>query len=192
MERLLLLVCAAAMLCGFSRYSNENWQEYARGKEIAEATPTMVWLVSISLIGLSFVFIGLNFLSLTDLIDEGGELFLYLSAALSLAAASIIGVVVLAHKYVEYLLDRGLIKGFRYSLLLPLWVLFVIGFFGVELPRVNWVWSQEYRLAQRAAYRLIPAERVTPADMRPASDSEILPETVPEILPKLEIRDSVN
>lgn len=173
------------MLYGFSRYSNDDWQKYTRGKEIAEATPTMVWLVSISLIGLSFVFIGLNFLTLTDLIDAGGELFLYLSAALSLAAASIIGVVVLAHRYVGYLVDRNLIKDLRYSLLLPLWVLIMTGFFGVELLKANWAWAQEYRLAQMTAHKQrpekhLPAERVTPADLRPAPESEILPEKLPD------------
>ncbi len=118
---------------------------------------------------------------LTDLIDDTGELFLYMFAALSLVAASIIGVVVLSHKYVEYLLDRGLIKDVRYSLLLPLCVLFMIGFFGVKLLKANRAWSCEYRSSQRAAYRLIPAEMVTPADLRPASDSGLLPENLPEI-----------
>ena len=185
METFLSLVCAAAMLYGFSRYSNDDWQRYARGRGIAAATPTMVWLVFVALVFLSFAFIGLNFLTLTDFIDAGGELFLYLSAALSLAAASIIGVIVLAHKYVEYLLDRDLIKDFRYSLLLPLWALIMVGFFGVELLKANWAWAQEYRLTQMAAHkhrpeRHFPAEKVTPADLRPASESEILPEILPE------------
>lgn len=180
MGTFLSLVCAAVMLYGFSRFSSRDWQGYARGQEIAAATPKMVSLVSVSLIGFSFVFIGLNFLALTDLIDAGGELFLYMFGALALAAAAILAVVVLAHKYVGYLVDHNLIKDFRYTLLLPLWALIMIGFFGSELLKANWAWSREYRSAQMSAYRLIPAEKVTPADLRPASESEILPEILPE------------
>ncbi|HOT28758.1 MAG TPA: hypothetical protein PLU72_11255 [Candidatus Ozemobacteraceae bacterium] len=72
METFLSLVCAAVMLYGFSRSSSQDWQRYKRGKEIAEATPTMVWIAFLSSIGLSFAFIGLNFLTLThfDMTDE--------------------------------------------------------------------------------------------------------------------------
>jgi len=185
METFLSLVCAAVMLYGFSRYSNDDWQKYARGKEIAEATPTMVWLVFVALIFLSFAFIGLNFLALTEQFEAIEELFPYMFTAIALAAASIIVVIILLSRYVEYLLDRGLIKDLRYSLLLPLWVLIMTGFFGVELLKANWAWAQEYRLTRMAAHKQrpekhLPAERVMPADLRPAPESEILPEKLPD------------
>ena len=185
METFLSLFCAAAMLYGFSRYSNADWQKYARGKEIAEATPTMVWLVFVALIFLAFAFVGLNFLALTEQFEAIEELFPYMFTAIALAAAAIIVVIILLSRYVEYLLDHKLIKDFRYSLLLPLWALIMVGFFGVELLKANWAWAQEYRLTQMAARRqrperYFPAERVTPAGLQPASESEILPEILPE------------
>ncbi len=193
METFLSLVCAAAMLYGFSRYSNDDWQKYARGKELAEATPTMVWLVFVALIFLSLAFIGLNFLALTEQFEAIEELFPYMFTAIALAVFAVIVVFILQTRYVGYLLDRNLIKDLRYSLLLPLWALIMVGFFGVELLKANWAWAQEYRLTRMAAHKQrpekhLPAERITPADLRPASESEILP----EILPEQEIRRSGN
>ena len=185
METFLSLVCAAAMLYGFSRYSNADWQKYVRGQEIAAATPAMVWLNSVFAVGFAIVFFGLNFLALTEQFEAAEELFPYMFTAIALVAFAVIAVFVLQTRYVGYLLDRDLIKDFRYSLLLPLWVLIMTGFFGVELLKANWAWAQEYRLAQMTAHkqrpeRYLPAEKITPADLRPASESEILPEKLPD------------
>lgn len=185
METFLSLVCAAAMLYGFSRFSSHDWQKYARGQEIAAATPTMVWLNSVFVIGLAVLFLGLNFLALTEQFEAIEELFPYMFTAIALAVFAVIVVFILQTRYVEYLLDRGLIKDLRYSLLLPLWVLIMTGFFGVELLKANWAWAQEYRLAQMTAHKQrpekhLPAERVMPADLRPAPESEILPEKLPD------------
>ena len=185
METFLSLVCAAAMLYGFSRFGSHDWQRYARGQEIAAATPTMVWLVSVASIFLSFAFIGLNFLALTEQLEAIEELFPYMFTGIAIAVFAVIVVFILQTRYVDYLLDRGLVKDFRYTLILPFWVLIMTGFFGVELLKANWAWAQEYRLTQMAAHRQrperhLPAERVEPSDLRSASESEILPEILPE------------
>lgn len=185
MEIFLSLLCVAATLYGFSKFKPGDWEKYARGKEIAAATPTMVWLNSVFAISFAIVFFGLNFLALTEQFEATEELFPYIFTAIALVAFAVIAVFILQTRYVGYLLDRDLIKDFRYSLLLPLWALIMAGFFGVELLKANWAWAQEYRLTQMTARRqrperYFPAEKVTSADMQSASDSEILPEILPE------------